>query len=230
VLVVGVNSDEEILRTKGPSILTTAERSEIIRSCRWVDEVAEGTEYSVSTEILDRYSCDFYAHGDDACIDAEGNDLCKILEDQGRFRMFKRTPGVSTTDIIGKLLTLVRENKPSVEGRPRTNSTGKPMKASEYVEEVRKAEEETFKESNNPNSARDRKQSANDMFEALQANDPLSKNQELKQSFGIPQSNFLATTRRIMSFSARKEPGPNDKVVYLHGSFDCLHNGHIKLI
>jgi ethanolamine-phosphate cytidylyltransferase len=33
-----------------------------------------------------------------------------------------------------------------------------------------------------------------------------------------------------MHFSSRKEPGPNDKVVYLAGSFDCLHNGHIELI
>lgn len=33
-----------------------------------------------------------------------------------------------------------------------------------------------------------------------------------------------------MHFSARKEPGPNDKIVYIHGSFDCLHNGHIELI
>ena len=57
VLVVGVNSDEEILKTKGPSILTEDERAEIIRSCRWVDEVAEATEYSVSEEILDRYNC-----------------------------------------------------------------------------------------------------------------------------------------------------------------------------
>lgn len=47
-LVVGVNSDEEVIRVKGPTILSTKERSDIIRSCRWVDEVAEGTEYSVS--------------------------------------------------------------------------------------------------------------------------------------------------------------------------------------
>lgn len=100
------------MKAKGPTILTTAERSEIVRSCRWVDEVAEGTEYSVNVEILDRYNCDFYAHGDDAVIDADGNDICAQLASQGRFRMFKRTTGVSTTDIIGKLLSLTKENKP----------------------------------------------------------------------------------------------------------------------
>lgn len=95
---------------KGPTILSTKERSDIIRSCRWVDEVAEGTEYSVSEEVLDRYNCQFYAHGDDAVIDADGNDICALLAEKGRFKMFKRTTGVSTTDIIGKLLILTKEN------------------------------------------------------------------------------------------------------------------------
>jgi ethanolamine-phosphate cytidylyltransferase len=79
VLVVGVNSDAEILKTKGPSILNQRERAEIISSCRWVDEVAEGTPYSVNVEVLDQYNCDFYAHGDDAVIDADGNDICALL-------------------------------------------------------------------------------------------------------------------------------------------------------
>ena len=31
-----------------------------------------------------------------------------------------------------------------------------------------------------------------------------------------------------MSFSNNKEPQPNDKVIYISGSFDLLHNGHIN--
>lgn len=44
---------------------------------------------------------------------------------------------------------------------------------------------------------------------------------------GVPNSQFLATTRRIMHFSNNREPKPSDKVVYISGSFDLLHNGHI---
>ena len=39
ILVVGVISDEQVTKYKGPSILTWNERAEIIRSCKWVDEV-----------------------------------------------------------------------------------------------------------------------------------------------------------------------------------------------
>lgn len=182
-LVVGVNSDEEVIRVKGPTILSTKERSDIIRSCRWVDEVAEGTEYSVSEEVLDRYNCQFYAHGDDAVIDADGNDMCAILEGKGRFKMFKRTTGVSTTDIIGKLLSLTKENYAQTSQRKRSGSFSRPLKTSEYVEEVRKAEEETFNEQN-PSSARGKEQVAAHI-QNLKAQDPIQPKKDVTHSLGI---------------------------------------------
>lgn len=33
-----------------------------------------------------------------------------------------------------------------------------------------------------------------------------------------------------MSFSNNREPKPSDKVVYISGSFDLLHNGHIETL
>ena len=49
-------------------------------------------------------------------------------------------------------------------------------------------------------------------------------------SIKAPNSQFLATTRRIMHFCNNKEPKPTDKVVYIQGSFDLLHNGHIQTL
>jgi len=106
-LVVGVNSDEDIFITKGPSILNINERCAIIESCKWVTEVQRDTPYSVSEEVLDLYNCQSYAHGDDPCITSDGIDICEKLREVGRFRMIKRTTGVSTTDITGRLLRLV---------------------------------------------------------------------------------------------------------------------------
>ena len=45
-----------------------------------------------------------------------------------------------------------------------------------------------------------------------------------------PNSSFLATTRRIMSFSNNREPKPTDKVIYISGSFDLLHNAHVEML
>jgi ethanolamine-phosphate cytidylyltransferase len=56
-LVCGVNSDAEILKNKGPTVLNCKERSTILRACKWVDEVEEDTEYTVSIATLDRFNC-----------------------------------------------------------------------------------------------------------------------------------------------------------------------------
>ena len=65
-----------------------------------------------------------------------------MLEKQGRFKMFKRTEGVSTTDIVGKLLLLTKENKVL---SARKDSIEKPLRTSDYVKEVRKQESEEWK-------------------------------------------------------------------------------------
>ena len=76
---MGVTSDAEILKNKGPCVLTCKERSEILRACKWIDEVHEDTEYTVTVEILNRYNCQYYAHGDDVVIDSSGVDICGEL-------------------------------------------------------------------------------------------------------------------------------------------------------
>lgn len=42
---------------------------------------------------------------------------------------------------------------------------------------------------------------------------------------------MLNTTRRIRQFSAdHKEPTKDDKIVYIDGSFDLLHPGHLTTL
>jgi DNA-binding HxlR family transcriptional regulator len=49
----------------------------------------------------------------------DGVDMCAELASIGRFKQFKRTTGVSTTNITGKLLRLVEHNYVSEkEGEP----------------------------------------------------------------------------------------------------------------
>jgi ethanolamine-phosphate cytidylyltransferase len=161
----------------------------------------------VSEETLDRYNCQYYAHGDDPVFGADGTDMCAVLRGVGRFKMFKRTEGVSTTDIVGKLLMLTKDN--TVQGRKRTGSFEKPMLSSEYVKEVRRIEQEESK----------KEQSFKDALSPVSA-----------PSLSIPNSHFLATTRRIMHFSNNKESKPTDRIIYIQGSFDLLHNGHIETL
>ena len=56
-LVVGTCSDEEILKTKGPTIFNGRERAEIMRHCKFVDEVQADTPYTPTIEFLNDINC-----------------------------------------------------------------------------------------------------------------------------------------------------------------------------
>ena len=65
IVVVGLTSDEEVLRAKGYNPeLRFAERREILLACRYVDEVVE-TPWLLTEEILARLGADYLFHGED---------------------------------------------------------------------------------------------------------------------------------------------------------------------
>ena len=51
ILVVGVHSDDEILKHKGPPVMNNEERLATVRACKWVDEVVLDTPYNPSLEL-----------------------------------------------------------------------------------------------------------------------------------------------------------------------------------
>ena len=106
-LVVGPNSDEQILKMKGPTVLNSKERQAICRSLKWTDEVIADSPYVVDEKLLDDINCRYYIHGDDPVYDWQGNNLCETLAAVGRYKMIKRTTGISTTDLTGRLLELL---------------------------------------------------------------------------------------------------------------------------
>lgn len=143
-------------------------------------------------------------------FDVDGTDMCALLSEHGRFKMFKRTEGVSTTDIVGKLLLLTKDN--TSKSRGRGASFDKPLVSNEYIKEVRRIEKEEVK-NDTPNLS--------SLAPSLE---------RTTSAISIPTSHFLATTRRIMSFSNNREPKATDRVVYISGAFDLLHNGHIDTL
>merc|ERR1712048_63031 len=103
-LIVGVHSDEEIAKHKGPPVFNQQERYKMVRAIKWVDEVVEDAPYVTTLETLDKYNCNFCVHGDDITTTAEGIDTYHIVKSAGRYREVKRTAGVSTTDLVGRML------------------------------------------------------------------------------------------------------------------------------
>ncbi|XP_017783567.1 PREDICTED: ethanolamine-phosphate cytidylyltransferase [Nicrophorus vespilloides] len=109
-LIVGIHTDEEITKHKGPPVFTQEERYKMVRGIKWVDEVVEGAPYVTTLETLDKHDCDFCCHGDDITMTADGVDTYHLVKTAGRYKEVQRTAGVSTTDLVGRMLLLTRQH------------------------------------------------------------------------------------------------------------------------
>lgn len=107
-LFVGVHSDEEIMKHKGPPVFNEKERYRMVRAIKWVDEVVENAPYVTTVETLDEYKIDFCVHGDDITTTADGHDTYQLVKDAGRYKECNRTQGVSTSDIVGRMLLVTK--------------------------------------------------------------------------------------------------------------------------
>ncbi|XP_076458766.1 ethanolamine-phosphate cytidylyltransferase-like isoform X1 [Babylonia areolata] len=107
-LSVGVHSDEEIAKHKGPPVYNEQERYKMVRAIKWVDQVVENAPYVTTLETLDEYNCDFCVHGDDITTTADGQDTYHLVKSAGRYKECKRTEGVSTTDLVGRMLLVTK--------------------------------------------------------------------------------------------------------------------------
>jgi ethanolamine-phosphate cytidylyltransferase len=105
-LVVGIHSDEEILVNKGPTVMTLKERELQVSACRWANLPVPTAPYVTEPHWMDLYGCKYVVHGDDVTTDASGEDCYRIVKQAGRFKIVKRTPGISTTDLVGRMLMM----------------------------------------------------------------------------------------------------------------------------
>lgn len=103
-LVVGVHSDAEIIKHKGPPVFSQEERYKIVKAIKWVDEVVEDAPYNTTLETLDKHDCDFCVHGSDITVDSDGLDCYRFVKAAGRYKECQRTIGVSTTDLVDRML------------------------------------------------------------------------------------------------------------------------------
>jgi len=102
-LIAGVCKDEDTHKHKGKTLNTDYERKETLKHCKWVDEVID-CPWVVTLDFLNEIKVHYiardplpYAYGDIA-------DLYQPIKDAGRFLPTERTEGISTTDIILRII------------------------------------------------------------------------------------------------------------------------------
>jgi ethanolamine-phosphate cytidylyltransferase len=112
-LVAGINSDASITQCKGAPLMNDEQRMAMVFACKFVDEVVPDCPYILSEEFLDfimkEYRIDFVVHGSDPCI-VDGKDVYAAAKRTGKFLTIPRTEGVSTTDLVGRMLLLTKEH------------------------------------------------------------------------------------------------------------------------
>ena len=89
--------------------MTDLERYEALRHCRYVDEVVIDAPWTLDNDFLDLHKIDFVAH-DDApyTLGTAADDVYDFVKKRGMFVATQRTEGVSTSDIVARLVTLSR--------------------------------------------------------------------------------------------------------------------------
>jgi hypothetical protein len=82
------------------------ERYESVRHCKWVDEVITDAPWVITAEFLDAHDIDYAAHDALPYADATGQneDVYGPVKKLGRFKETQRTEGVSTSDLILRII------------------------------------------------------------------------------------------------------------------------------
>jgi len=207
-LVVGLVPDSEILRHKGPPVMNDRERYVAVESVKWVDEIITGVPYDITedfmTELFEKHRIDYIVHGDDPCITAEGLDAYASAKKAGRYKEIKRTEGVSTTDIVGRMLLCARFQRTREESIAKMSGVDLFRK---FCSHDNKAQIDSQLDDHHEHS--------------------FSLVPRLKQT---RVTQLLPTSRRIVQFSSNQKISPHAKVVYIDGSFDVFHPGHIEIL
>jgi len=100
-LIVGVHSDDDTGRYKRRPIIPQKDRYEMVRSCRYVDEVIESAPLTITRAFIDNNNIHFVVHGDD--ITDELKRQHKVPIEMKIVKYVKYTEGISTTDIIKRI-------------------------------------------------------------------------------------------------------------------------------
>jgi len=136
-LMVGCCNDQLTHSHKGKTVMTDYERYEALRHCRYVDEVVVDAPWTLDNDFLDLHKIDFVAHDDapytlgwlkvlikchnvdkknkfTTCLGTSADDVYDFVKKRGMFVATQRTEGVSTSDIVARIVrdydTYVRRN------------------------------------------------------------------------------------------------------------------------
>lgn len=168
--------------------------------------------YVTSLPWISHYGCQYVVHGDDITSDSSGEDCYRYVKAAGRFLVVKRTPGISTTDLVGRMLLCTKNHF--------IRSLWKTLAGEEGSE-----------------SPEERKRLGDEMTQRIR--DYATDETGLQPG---PQVLSWAGSKAAMEGHACEEKGtyrtladgkpprPGQRIIYVDGGFDLFSSGHIEFL
>nr|BAN65751.1 choline-phosphate cytidylyltransferase [Babesia bovis] len=100
-LIVGVVSDDVALKLKGRVMQPCRDRAAALYHIRWVDDILECPPHPITKTFLRKHRIDYVISSPNVECDA---DATRWLKDNGRIVALQRTPGISTSNIMMRIL------------------------------------------------------------------------------------------------------------------------------
>ncbi len=108
-LIVGVHSDASAQSYKRLPYIPEKQRYEMVRSCKFVDQVVEDAPVTITRYFIEKHKIDLVVHGDDKGAHFEKQHAAPLQ--QGKMKYIPYTSGVSTSEIIKKIIERKEEKK-----------------------------------------------------------------------------------------------------------------------
>ncbi|CAH8607417.1 unnamed protein product [Schistosoma margrebowiei] len=228
-LIVGIHSDKEITKHKGPPVFYEKERYRLIRAMKWVDEVVEDAPYFTYVKTLEKYSCDFCVHGDDLVVSNDGSDPYAEVKATNRYKEVKRTEGISTTALVSRMLKRIQQlQDQGTYASQFSSSTECSIRRTQSLDSVLKSKDKFM----HPCKT---KETLSPIYPGLNSN--CSKANDVTDSINVSiwstgGMTYMPNILRISQFCSGqfREPNSNDIVVYVPGTFDLFHIGHLSFL
>ena len=103
-LIVGVSGDDETWRLKGKTVMYEDERRDTVWHWKWADEVIMPWPWIITLDFVEKHNIDYVAHDDVPYNSAGSGDIYATIKEAGKFLATQRTEGISTSDIIMRII------------------------------------------------------------------------------------------------------------------------------
>lgn len=205
------------------------ERVTAVEACRWVTKSIPNAPYVTYLPWISHYGCQYVVHGDDITSDGDGEDCYRFVKAAGRFKVVKRTPGISTTDLVGRMLLctknhFIRSLDHALSGREGSGDEAeRKATGAQMLQRIRDyATDQTGKAPGSEVWYWHASRAAKERRVSLTSSS--TDNYTPTEDHVRPEK---GTFKKLVE---GKQPRPWQQIVYVDGGFDLFSSGHIEFL